>query len=252
MLIALFTILFLSGSSSSPFVVPKAEKLIKQVVQDDQRKDSILTLMADYKADWKALQKEKKAQSKEVKAIIEDQQADINQVSGMMQNHRDKRNLLNQELIAYRLAIVDILTDEEKADLSARIREKFEKNEEKFTKSGKKALDKAAKRLADIEEAIVAAYDDPATQIEASRLLNAFSTDIIDLLEQNKTYARNTMTMNAKLSSDSQKHLSEMVYQIESYRAKAHTSFVLLYQGLVKITPPEDWGKVSKQLKKLI
>ena len=252
MLIALFTILFLNGGSASPFIVPKAEKLVKEVIQDEAKKDSILNLMAEYNDDAKALQKEKVTQLKEIKKIIEDQDSDLNQVSKIFQGHRDKRNAFNQKLITNRSIILGLLTDDEKAALSKLIKEKFEENKETYEKNAKKTIDKATKKLTEVEKDIMAAYDDPEKQIEAGKLLTAFSTDMIRLVDQNNQYAKQTLETSAGLNNGHQDSLSELVYQVETYRAEAHTSFLLLYQGLVKITPPDDWSKVATPLKKLL
>ncbi len=78
MLISLFIILsnVLGGSSEDPFILPKAEKVVKQAIEEPARKDQAALAMKSYSKEWKQLLKTRKKQAKAISKLNKDRSAD--------------------------------------------------------------------------------------------------------------------------------------------------------------------------------
>ena len=68
--------LALGGSADSPFVLPNAEKAVKQIVVDSESKKEIQAEMKTISKQWKKLEKTKKAQAKAIAKLNKDYHSD--------------------------------------------------------------------------------------------------------------------------------------------------------------------------------
>jgi len=253
MLIALFSMLAIAifGSGESPFLIPKVDKKIKKVVVDDERKTEILAIMKGYKKEWKILAKTKKKQAKSFKKLNKDRNADPEELAEIINNGRKQREGLNEKLIAARIKVAGLITDEEWNEIMNGVLEVKTKTTKKLTKAETKARLKQDKRIEAIGDEIEAAFSVPAHREEATKYLIQFEEDIIDLLvgSQNHTYKDQEILRN-RLSTEEE--IDEIIQQLENFRSNVHYSFLELRKDLVELSTEDNWPKLAKALGKLI
>lgn len=253
MLISLFIILstVLGGSSEDPFILPKAEKVVKQAIEEPARRDQAVLAMKSYSKEWKKLLKSRKKQAKTVSKLNKDRSADQQAIAGLFENYRTERRIVKDQLIAFRLNIQDLMTDEEWVTLIDQVEDVKPKKAKKQEKAQLKSNLKKDKNFLAIESEIQAAFSDPNKIEEVNKDLNEFEDDLTNLLfETQEGHAQIVEIMRNRNATKDQ--LTEVIMRQEDYRTKVHASFLELRTNLVEISTDDNWSKIAKALNKLI
>ena len=253
MLISLFIILstVLGGGSEDPFILPKAEKVVKQAIEEPARKDQAALAMKSYSKQWKKLLKSRKKQAKSVSKLNKDRSADPQAIADLFQDYRSKRRGVKDSLITFRLDIQKLMTDEEWAKIIDQLESVKPKKVKKQEKAELKSQLKQDKKLMAIESEIQAAFSDPEKIEEVKIDLDKFEDDLTNLLFETQEGPTNVVEImrNRNATKD---QLTEVIMKQEDYRAKAHASFLELRTNLVEISTDDNWSKIAKALNKLI
>ena len=253
MLIALFTLLFtvVFGTSESPFILPKAEKTIKKNIEDKDRREEILTIMKNYKKEWKALEKTKKQQAKSLSKLNKDRNTDTEALAELLRTSRKQREKLNSKLIDGRIKIAGMIKQEEWDEIMKGVIIIKPKTEKKLTKAETKTLLRKDKKIAAIREEIEAAFRDTVKRKEVSEYLLRFEEDITDLITENNTFTYKDQDV-LRDQAATREEVAEVIQRLEDFREKVHHSFLDLRKNLVSLSTEENWPELSKALEKFI
>jgi organic radical activating enzyme len=254
MLIGLFTILFLvlgGGSSEDPFILPNAQKLVKNAIEDPDRNKEAMVAMKSFSKDWKKLQKLQKKQAKALAKINKDLYADPHAIEDLFNNYRSERRIAKDQLIELRLNIQDLMTDPEWATLIVQIEDVKPKKAKKQEKAELKSELKKDKNFLAIESEIQAAFSDPEKIEEVKKDLDKFEDDLANLLFVIQEEPANLIEVMRKRSA-TRDELTEVVIKQEDYRSEVHASYLVLRQELVQLSTEDNWSKIAKALNKLI
>ena len=253
MLIGLFTLLFtvVLGGSESPFVLPKAEKTVKQIVVDSDKKKEILSEMKVFSKEWKKLQKTKKKQAKAIAKLNKDYSVDQQLMTDRFRKYRDERKPIVSDLSKYRHSVQGKFTEEEWNQVMDRAINISPKTAKKMDKAQAKAEMRRNKQLTAIGDEIEAAFSDPNTIEQVKQDMLDFEDNMADLLARNQDY----LDQLVEVMKDQEATLGELealVNREEQIRAEAHTSFLTLRKNLVELSNEQLWPKLSKPLGRLI
>ncbi len=253
MLIGLFALLYtiLGSGSEDPFILPKAEKVVKQAIEEPARKDQAVMAMKSYSKQWKKLLKSRKKQAKSVSKLNKDRSADPQAIADLFQDYRSKRRGVKDSLITFRLDIQKLMTDEEWSKSINQLESVKPKKVKKQEKAELKSQLKQDKKLMALRSEVEAAFTDPEKMAEADRDLTQFEDDLSALLFENQEGPAQVVEIvrNRNATKD---QLTEVIMKQEDYRAKAHASFLELRTNLVEISTEDNWSKIAKALNKLI
>ncbi len=253
MLIALFTILFtvLGASPEDPFILPNAQKIVKNAIEDSDRNKEAMDAMKSFSKDWKKLQKLKKKQAKALTKLNKDFFADPQAIADLFKNYRSERRIVKDQLIEFRSNIQDLMTDEEWVTLIDQVEDVKPKKVKKQEKLELKSNLKKDKNFLAIESEIQAAFSDPEKIEEVKKDLEIFEDDLANLLFVIQEEPANLIEVMRKRSA-TRDALTEVIIKQEDYRSKVHASFLVLREELVQLSTDDNWSKIAKALNKLI
>ena len=253
MLIGLFTLLsiLLGGGNATPFILPKAEKVVKQTVEDSDRKKDILAEVKIYTKEWKKLQKTKKKQAKAISKVNKDYSADHQVIADEFQKYRDERKRLSADLTQFRLTVQEMFTEQEWSVIMDQAVNLKLKKEKKLNKAQAKEHVKQDKQIAAIESEIEAVFTDPEKLKKVRNDLEVFEDAMADLIVENQSYTSTVVeVMNDQQAS--QEEIEAVISLQEQIRAGAHDAFLELRKNLVEISTEDNWPKLAKALGKFI
>lgn len=253
MFIVLITILFtvLGGSGEDPFILPNAQKLVKNAVEDPDRNKEAMIAMKSFSKDWKKLQKLQKKQTKALTKINKDLSADPKEIEGLFKSYRSERTIVKDQLIEFRLDIQDLMTEGEWVTIVGQVEDVKTKKTKKKEKSELKINIKKDKNFLAIENEIQAAFSDPDKIEEVKKDLEKFEDDLASLLFAVQEEHTNVIEVMRKKSS-TRDELREVIMKQEDYRSKVHASYLILREELVQLSTEDNWSNVAKALNKLI
>lgn len=243
--------ILISGSDATPFILPKAEKVVKQTVEDSNRKKEILAEMKIYTKEWKKLQKTKKKQAKAVSKMNKDYSANHQTMVEEFQKYRNERKSLTVKLLKFRLTVREMFTEEEwnkVMDQAVNIKPKKEK---KLNKAQAKELVVQDKQIAAIVSEIEASFTDPEKLEQVDSDLAAFEDAIADLIVESQNYIPRVVEV-FKDQNATKEQIEKMTDLQEQIRAEAHASFLELRKSLVELSTEDNWPKLAKALGKFI
>ena len=253
MLIGLFTLLFavVLGGEETPFILPKAEKTVKQILVDSDNKKEILGQMKVFTKSWKKLEKTKKKQAKAIAKLNKDYSVDQQLIADAFSIYRKEREPIVSEMTQLRLSVQEKFTKDEWDQFMDRIISVSPKQSKKLDKANAKAVVKQDKQLAAIASEIENAFTDPAKIESAKQFLLAFEDAMARLLVENQDYLSSLVEVMEDQNA-TKDELTSIVNHQEKIRAGAHESFLAFRKNLVELSSEEDWPKLSKTLGKLI
>lgn len=253
MLIALVAALIavLSGGQTSPFVLTKVQKYVKQEVDDKERRAEMTAILKDYEKEWKKLQKASKKQRKEVAKLNKDFGTDESSISKIMTAATEDRMALKEKLVVSRLAAQEVLTEEEWAAIVDKGLDTKPKKDKKLTKADAKAKIEQDKQLVAIGDEIEAAFTDPDKRAQATQYLLKFEDDLTSLLVASQEYPERAKDL-IRNSNATREQIEELVVADEEFRSVVHKSFLELRKNLRTLTTEDNWPKLAKALGKFI
>lgn len=252
MLIALFTVLaavLFTGGNNSPYINPNAEKLIKQNIEDSDRKKEILTIMKDYKKEWKELNKLAKKQAKAIHKMNKDRNVASEAIAAAFQEARQGRLGIEKKLIETRLAVQPLITQTEWDHILEEILVLKPKKEKKQTKAEMKEQLRQNKQLTAIGDEIEAAFDDPAKRKQATADLLTFEESLSVVLEESQSY--NYRDQEAlKNKEATREELEAILDNLSQVRAASEEAYLILRTDLIELSTEDNWPKLAKALGK--
>ena len=253
MLIGLFTILItvLGASSEDPFILPNAQKLVKNSIEDSDRKKEAMVAMKSFSKDWKKLQKLKKKQAKALTKLNKELSVDPQAISVLFEEYRSERRIVKDQLIEFRLNIQDIMTDGEWVTLLDQVEDIKPKKAKKQEKAQLKSNLKKDKNFLDIEREIQDAFSDPEEIEEVKKDLDQFEADLANLLFVVQEEPVNVVEVMRNRSA-TRDEITQVIIKQEDYRSKVHASFLVLRGELAQLSTEDNWSKIAKALNKLI
>jgi len=252
MLIALFLILFnVGGSSEETFVLPNAQKAVKNAIEDSDRNKEATVAMKSYSRDWKKFQKFKKKQAKALSKLNKDQSAGPKAIADLFEKYRSERRKAEDQLIELRLNLQNLMTDEEWVTLINQIENVKPKTAKKKEKEQLKNDLKLDKNLLAIESEIQAAFSDPEKIEEVKKDLDQFEADLANLLFEVQEEPLNVVEVMRNRSA-TRDEITEVIIRQENYRSRVHSSFLVLRKELTQLSTEDNWSKIAKALDKFI
>ena len=252
MIIGLLTIIYsmLFGGSVDPFVLPDAQKVVKQAIEDKERKKEVTKELKLYSKEWKSLQKLNKKQSKSIARLNSDFSIDTQFISKEFESHRSARKEIEDQIIEYRYAIQAMITDNEWEVIMQAVANPKAKTIKKKDKAQLKSQLKREKKIIALENEIKDAFGNSPKVEEVIEDLDQFEEDMAEFLfVMQEEAARVAEVMENRDAS--KEDLTEIVVLNEDFRAKVHTSFLKLRGELIELSTPEQWPKIAKALNKL-
>ncbi len=253
MLIGLFALLtiLLGGSDENPFILPKAEKVVKQIVEDSDREKEILAEMKIYSHEWKKLQKTKKKQAKAISKLNKDHAIDQQVMADGFSKYRVERELLLANLTKFRLSAQELFTGEEWSEIMDQAINIKPKAEKKLSKAQVKSQIQQDKLITAIAAEIEAAFDNQEIRSLANKDLLAFEDAMAQVLVENQNYLTGVVEIMGDQNA-TREQIEGIGIQQEKIRAEAHASFLELRKNLVNLSSEDHWPKLAKALGKFI
>jgi len=252
MLIGTFTLIMaLLGGNDSPFVLPKAEKAVKQIIVDSDKKKEILAEMKVYSKEWKKLQKTKKKQAKAIAKLNKDYSVDQQLMADGFRIYLEEREPIISDLNQFRLSVQDKFSEEEWGQLMDRAINISPKKTKKLDKTKAKAEISQNKQLAAIASEIQSAFSDPAKIKSADEYFLAFEDAMAEMLVRNQDYLPDLIEVMEDQGA-TKAELTAIANQEEQIRAAGRESFLTLRKNLVDLSNENDWPKLAKALGKFI
>jgi len=252
MLIGTFTLIMaLLGGNDSPFVLPKAEKTVKQIIVDSDKKKEILAEMKVYSKEWKKLQKTKKKQAKAIAKLNKDYSVDQQLMTDGFRIYLEEREPIISDLNQFRLSVQDKFSQEEWGQLMDRAINISPKKTKKLDKTKAKAEISQNKQIAAIASEIQSAFSDPAKIESADEYFLAFEDAMAEMLVKNQDYLPDLIEVMEDQGA-TKAELTAIANQEEQIRAAGRESFLTLRKNLVDLSNENDWPKLAKALGKFI
>ena len=255
MLIGLFTILatllFGGGNTEELFILPNAQKVVKQTIEDPDRKDQATLEMKNLSKEWKKLQKIKKKQAKNLAKMNKDLSTDAQALADLFENYKEERRNVKDQLITFRLNIQDIMTDDEWSSVISQIEDVKPKKAKKQEKAQLKEALKKDKKFRAVEDEIEAAFTDPEKLKEVKIDMEQFEDDLADLIFTMQEESLNMVEVMRDRNA-SRDDITEAVMMQEDERAVVHASFLKFRKELVELSTEDNWPKIAKALNKFL
>lgn len=247
MIISLVTalVILLSGGPDELFLIPKADKKIKTVIVDDNRKTEALELFKKTKKEIKHFNKElnndiKRLKNDTYRASLED--GDVVQLlEDALAKWKDHQSYLVQQ----RLALREIMTEDEWSDFMALSSDYFEAKDKKMQKS----LAKKDKRTNKLTNKMRASFKkniaDPSnleSALEQYEMLESLISKKFDEVN-NFTFPGNDILHNYNATS------AELLsaYNVKNeVRENVYNSFLEFRAELLQFLPAAEWNDISK------
>ena len=252
MIIGLLTIIYsmLFGGSVDPFVLPNAQKVVKQAIEETERKREVSKELKLYVKEWKSLQKLNKKQAKSIARLNSDYSVDPNTISDEFKSNRKARREIEDKIIEYRYAIQAMINDGEWSVIMEQVANPKAKTIKKKDKAQLKSQLKREKKIVALENEIKDAFANSAKLDEVIEDLDQFEEDLAGFLfvmqEEGNRVAEVMENRNA-----SKEDLTNMIILHEDLRSNVHTSFLKLRGELLELSTPGQWPKIAKALNKL-
>lgn len=248
LLAALFSLFF--GSDDSPFIIPKAEKHIIQVIEDKGRKKEAKAIIKTFNKDWKILKKASKKQTKQIILLNKDFTTEQEQFELVFELAKKERVMHAENLIDTRLKLQALLTEKEWTELIKKTSSFIEKKDKKVSKKEIKAGIKQNKQLTAIRQDILISVSEVYKE-EATTYFDSFEDALAAHVYANRDYAENLFLLTENKNS-SKEDIEVVVMEMEEFRSTIGLSFIELRYNLLKLSDKNDWSKISKSLAKLI
>ena len=249
-LATLLTLLFSDGPGEV-FLVPNAEKNIKAIVKDKDKKSQAVELFKSTKKEVKVFDKDFKQQNKQLKKY--DYRSSLGQsgVEQLFAETFDKRKDLQKHLVDQRLKIRQIITEEEwdhfietSIEIMGSKEKKAQKTQQKRDKAAEKLLDKIRsslqKNIADAEN-IDKALNDFA---DFEKIVNNLFSETNALTLENNPAVRSYDV--------SKEELQDIYSKLNDAREKLNSGYLMMRKSMTAYLTEDEWNTVSKSFLELL
>ena len=252
-LATLLTLLFSDGPGEV-FLVPNAEKNIKAIVKDKDKKGQAVKLFKATKKEVKAFDKDFKQQSKRLNK--DDNRTSLGQsgVDQLLAETFDKRKDLQNHVIDQRLKIRQVITEEEwdrfietSVETMASKEKKTQKAQDKRDTAAEKLLEKIRsslkKSIADNDHRN-RALADFADFADFEKIVNSLFEETNAL-----TFENNPSVQSYDVSKE---ELQDIYSKLNDAREKLNSGYLMMRKSMTAYLTEDEWNTVSKSFLELL
>jgi hypothetical protein len=237
------------GGTESPYLNPDIEKVLKEVIEDVDRRKEALVLAKEYKAEWKAYNKKRKKALKSGKSFNKERVADHEALAGAFKQTREQRRAVHQKAIEVRLKIQQLTTSEEWARGIDRILTVKEKDAKKLSKAEAKSKIEQDKLFDGLSKQLEKYFSDPSQLEKARNALQDYENDLVSWIMDFQSFTYRDVEILQRQDA-SRQQLEDEVDQLNGYREKMDNSFLNFRNELVELSTEENWPGIAKALAK--
>jgi len=245
--ITALSLLFGGGNLGAFFEIPKVEKLIKEKVDDKDRKKEAKAISKEYFKDVRKIRKEENKVIKELKKVAAIRSTTKEELNGLIDSISSIDLKGQQTWIKLRLDITKILTKEEFDNvITAGTTE-----DKKVEKQNLKAKQKRDKALQDIRTSLKEVITDQGKIEKVLEDFQQYEDAVNDLFKMQEG-------INYKLDGTLRKHdaseeeLQTLMENVGKYNDGVLNAFETFNFQLVEITTDEEWENINKKIIALI
>jgi|GEM_PF-5268798 len=232
------------------FNVPKLKKEIKTHVSDEGRRDSLLLIVKDAKKEIKAFNKVNEKDKKKMKKLMSSGENELNAIELLLKENFEKRRKQQSYNLDKRLAMQNLMTDEEWKNVIERAVSPSEKAEKKANKRDDKFDESIDKLMKATEKTISKKVEDSARKEKVMSAFHKFSsalkTQVEDGLEidyqNNKIVGKRTAT---------REELQGIYTNQNEFRQNVYDEFISMYNVIYENTSGSERKAIRKELKKM-
>jgi malate synthase len=250
MLIGLFTLLYvlvLGTGHESPYIIPKAEKVIVESIKDKNRKNEVKTLNKSFMKQWKALKKKEKEENKKFLKLMKDRNVSADQLIPKFKKSIEAIRSFDQKLGDLRVKVQNIMTDEEwQTAMNAIINQKIKKSK-KLNKAEIKDWLKQNKKFIKFADDISASLPDKNKKSECLAALEIFEDETAGLLYENQDQANRVIDIMYSKNAG-RDEIASIAKGVEYYKITSGISLITLRSALIASGDDKTWPKLSKSI----
>ena len=253
MLWALLIALLIAKLSEGPaevFLVDDLDKQIKEYVDDKDRKKEALHVVKIANKEIKIFLKFRKKTLKRIESKGSDQTVSYDQMMEEFQPYFDKRLTFQDTMIARRLALQEVLSDQEWEDIISKAVLPSEKERRKIEKSEGKTDKRLDKFHQSVVDAINESIDDEAKAHELVNYHNEFKLALDAFLEEGEKMGFDQNEL-VKSKSASQAEMKQYYEERNKLRYKGTEAYFKLRENARTATSEKEWQSISKALEGL-
>lgn len=232
--------------------IPKMQKEIKNHVEDEARKDSLLVIVKGYEKEIKKSDKEIKKIQKNMYKAAGDREVSTDDFLEVYDAYFEASGKLLSSLIDYRVLFQEQITGEELILVAENTLEDAKKKEKKKEKKEKKEEEKIEDQIREsfvgIKEIVIKDIEDPENAIHLSALLAEFEIKILAFIEE----AEEIDIKRLELLNDkhvSREELDEIYAKSNQIRFDASRIYAKFREDAIQNTTTKEWKAIQKDLK---
>ncbi len=238
-------IIFFSNVTGEVFLVPNAEKNIKAIVKDKDKKGQAVELFKSTKKEVKAFDKDFKQQNKRLKK--DDYRNSLGQsgVEQLLAETFDKRKDLQNHVIDQRLKIRQVITEEEWDRFIETSMETMASKEKKTQKAQDKRDIAAEKLLEKIRSSLQKSIADNDHRNRALADFADFEKIVNSLFEETNalTFENNPSVQSYDVSK---KELKDIYSKLNNAREQLNSGYLMMRKSMTTYLSEDECNAISK------
>ena len=249
-LASLLVILFSSGPEEV-FLVPNAEKNLKSIIDDKEKKNQAVDLFKITKQEIKAYNKELKQKNKELKNSSYRSSLNESAVEHLLKESFENRKDLQSHIIDQRLKIRELLTNDEWDRFIKVSIEEMTSKEKKSQKAQLKKDKEAEKLLSKFKSSLEKNISDKEKLDKALKDYSNFEQLIILKFEQLNalTFENNS---SIKAYNVDKETLSTIYSELNVAREELYDGFLIMRSSMTEYLTEDEWSAISKNFIELL
>jgi len=240
-----------SGGPGEVFLVPNAEKNIKAIVKDKDKKGQAVKLFKATKKEVKAFDKDFKQQSKRLNK--DDNRTSLGQsgVDQLLAETFDKRKDLQNHVIDQRLKIRQVITEEEWDRFIETSVETMASKKKKTKKAQYKRDTSAEKLLEKIRSSLQKSIADNDHRNRALADFADFEKIVNSLFEETNalTFENNPSVRSYDVSK---KELKDIYSKLNNAREQLNSGYLMMRKSMTTYLSEDEWNAISKSFLELL
>jgi hypothetical protein len=253
MLIGLATLLILlfSGGPEEVFLIPNAEKNLKSIIADKDKKSQAVALFKTTKQEIKAFNKELKQKSKELQNNSYRGNLTEPAVKQLLKESFEHRKNIQSHLIDQRLQLRELLTEDEWDRFMEVSIQEMASKEKKAQKAQVKKGKEAEKLLAKLKSSLEKNISDADKLDKALKDYSDFEQLIIGKFEQLNalTFENNSAVKDYSVDKET---LSIIYSDLNGARQELYNGFLTMRSSMTAYLTEDEWSAISKNFIELL
>jgi len=238
----------LFGEIQQPvFIVENLQKEVKSNISDEKRKKEILTLLNNYKAEIKELDKDLKKNEKDFKKLNLLKDTPEDSLLKIINLYIDNWEEIQLAGIPYRLQIQDLILPHEWRKIIANSENNLGGNSLKSQQKSTLAIEQ---ELSELELIIIENISDPFRATEALKAYEQFAYKMRTFTEENTEMTKRSLDTFQNHQANKQE-LENAILSINALKTEVFEELSKLHYVLFDYTTKEEWYKIAKEINKL-